>query len=641
MTQPPIDAALVFVGGGPRTTSLLERIAANVDEIVPPDVSLDIHVVDPHPPGGGRIWRTAQSALLWMNSTAADVTIFTDSSVECAGPIVAGPTLAQWLSGAGRAALPAAGLGHHVDRFGPADFVPREIQGCYLGWVFDRVLASLPERVRVVTHAARAVSLEDRNHEQLVTLDDGTTIVARTVVLAQGYFDRRPGPEEARTAAEARADGLLYHPPAYTADLDLSGIGPGERVLVRGMGLAFVDLMALLGEGRGGTFVERPDGTLEYRPSGREPVLHVGSRRGVPYHSKLGYAIADAVPTPPVYFTVHRLTELGGGPLDFRSVLRPLIVKELTAAHYRRLFAAHPDRVAVPWLDFERVLDEADVLGPEFAALVRRAVPAAADRFEIDRVDRPLAGLQCADGHELTAVIDRYLADDLVRRADPRFSADRAVFDALLGVYAVLAWAITTGRVSAVDRIGAIEGEFHGLFSFLASGPPPRRLAELRALMAAGIVRPGGPDWTVEIRDGAFVGRGSAIEEEVRGSVLIDAWVPKPDIRAATDPVIAGLLADGELAAEDLVAADGRSLGGGQLLADKDSRAVRADGTVHPHRFLLGPSVSGSAGSSGFARPHFNAPGFRQNDAVARIVLTELIAADSRPRTDSDLRRTA
>lgn len=641
MTQQQAEPDLVFIGAGPRTTGLLERIAANVEELVPPDATLTIHVVDPHPPGGGRIWRTAQSALLWINSTAADVTMFTDESVVTAGPTVPGPTLGEWLSGAGRDALRAAGLQHHVDRFGPDDFVPREIQGVYLGWVYDRILTSLPPRVRVISHATQAISVSDDGVRQSVVLADGTVLNAGVVVLAQGYFDRSPDASEDRLISEAAASGLRYYPPAYTADLDLSGIEPGAHVVVRGIGLAFIDLMALLGEGRGGTFTEHADGTLEYHPSGREPVLHIGSRRGVPYHAKLGYAIADAVPTPPVYFTVRHLTGLGDGPLDFRTVLRPLIVKELTGAHYRRLFSAHPDRTAVSWAEFEQVLDDADVQDEAFLAFARRAVPAPQDRFEIDRIDRPLAGLRCGSAAELTAAVDAYIAADLLRRADPQFSMDRAVFDALLGVYGVLAWAITDGRVSAVDRIRAVEGEFHGFFSFLASGPPPRRLRELRALMAAGVVRPIGPDLEVELRDGVFVARGSALDEEIRGTVLVEARVPRPDVRAATDPVIVRLLAAGELAAEDLTADDGTSLGGGQLLADSSSRSIRADGSVHPRRFLLGPSVSGSAGSSGFSRPRFNGPGLRQNDAVARTILTELTASEALSAGRSALRRSA
>jgi hypothetical protein len=52
---------------------------------------------------------------------------------------------------------------------------------------------------------------------------------------------------------------------------------------------------------------------------------------------------------------------------------------------------------------------------------------------------------------------------------------------------------------------------------------------------------------------------------------------------------------------------------------------------VHPHRYLLGPAVSGSAGAGGFSRPRFNGPGFRQNDAVARDLLTVALAARTAP----------
>ena len=74
------------------------------------------------------------------------------------------------------------------------------------------------------------------------------------------------------------------------------------------------------------------------------------------------------------------------------------------------------------------------------------------------------------------------------------------------------------------------------------------------------------------------------------------------------------------------MAADGTALGAGQLVADARARAVRADGTVHPRRYLLGPAVSGSAGAGGFSRPRFNGPGFRQNDAVARDLLTVAVS---------------
>jgi hypothetical protein len=613
---------LVFVGGGPRTVGILERLAANAPDI-PGSARLSIHIVDPFPAGGGRIWRAEQSPLLWMNSKARDVTIFTDSSVSCEGPIVTGPTLAEWIIGEGRTTLAAAGLGEQAAGLRPDDFAGRQIQAHYLRWAHNRAVASLPARITVTEHAGSAAAVREDRNAQRVLLADGSELPADVVVLAQGYLDREPTPEERRLSAAAERHGLTYIPPGYTADVDLSDLRPGEPVLVRGFGLAFVDLMVLLGEGRGGRFERSADGELRYHPSGAEPVLHVGSRRGVPYHAKLGYSLSDSTPVPARYFTTEAVAALGadGRPADFRHEIWPLMAKELTAAHYRQLFAAHPERTLVSWSEFSAILDTADVSGAAFADVVERAVPKREDRFELLCIDKPLAGGFFGSRQDLTDAVLGHIQGDLRRRADPYFSADAAVFDALLTVYGVLAVALTTGKISAADRIALVEGQFHGFFSFLASGPPPRRLEELIALHRAGLVHFAGPDLDVEVVDGNFSGSSPAAPGRVAARALVDARLPRPDVRAATDPIIRGLLADGELAAEDITTPDGRSLGGGQLLADFSCRAIRADGTVHPRRFLLGPSVSGSAGSAGFSRPGFNGAGFRQNDAVARNIL--------------------
>ena len=94
----PVNApSVVLIGGGPRTAGLLERLAANRPELL--DGALQIHVVEPHTPGAGRIWRYEQHPGLMLNSAAADVTMFTDASVQCEGPAVDGPGLANWAAG--------------------------------------------------------------------------------------------------------------------------------------------------------------------------------------------------------------------------------------------------------------------------------------------------------------------------------------------------------------------------------------------------------------------------------------------------------------------------------------------------------------------------------------------------------------
>ncbi|GAA2167187.1 FAD-NAD(P)-binding protein [Humibacillus xanthopallidus] len=630
MTRTTGARSIAFVGAGPRTLGIVERLASRLRQQTSGE-AIELHVIDPHPPGGGRIWRDAQSPLLWMNSEAQDVTVFTDESVQCEGPLDPGPSLAEWAQWT----RPTSAGGELT---GPRAFAPRVLQARYLSWAWERATARLPDRVTVHHHATRATALVDSTADSLadssgsaqrIELATGSSVEADLVVLAQGYLEQAPGIEEQRLLDAADEAGLTYLPSGHTADIDLSGLRPGEPVLVRGMGLAFVDLVVLLGEGRGGRF--SGDGAaLTYHPSGKEPVLHVGSRRGVPYHAKLGYEIRDSGsgPAPLRHLTRERLGSLGDGrsALDYRTQVWPLVVLELAVAHYRRLFEAHPERTRGTVEDLERALTVTDVTG---SGLVDAAAPHLLDPtdvFDIALIDRPLAPLVSGStpADEVEARVVEHVEHDLRRRADPARSSDRAVFDTLLGVYAALADLVVTGRLLDEDRVRRVEGDFHGLFSFLASGPPPRRLAELLALHRAGVVRFVGPDLTLGVEDGRFVARSG--HRVVRARAAVEARLPRPDSALVNDPLVAGLLATGELRSRPVVAADGTPLGSGQLVADARGRAVRADGSVHPRRFLLGPAVSGSAGAGGFSRPGFGGPGLRQNDAVAADLLRTPLA---------------
>ena len=165
--MPRRPSSIAIVGAGPRGAGILERLAASLPELFG-DGELDVHLVDPFPPGAGRIWRHAQSPLLAMNSMAADVTMYTDDSVVCAGPIVPGPSLWEWVQRVRAGELPT----ETADAYGPAlwaelesvdaaTFPSRRLQSRYLGWVLRDVVASLPSRVRVHVHAGRATRLTE------------------------------------------------------------------------------------------------------------------------------------------------------------------------------------------------------------------------------------------------------------------------------------------------------------------------------------------------------------------------------------------------------------------------------------------------------------------------------------------------
>ncbi|MFE2485816.1 FAD/NAD(P)-binding protein [Streptomyces mirabilis] len=575
-----MKASLVIVGAGPRGTGLIERIAANAPELYAGS-GLDIHLVDPHPPGAGRIWREAQSPLLWMNSHAEDVTMFTDETVVMDGPVRPGPTLHEWAAIDGRT------------------FADRQLQGAYLSWVHEQAVAALPPDVTVHHHPCRALRVSGpREGRQQVWLEGRPRpLLADLVVLALGHLDAELDQEQGELATYAHAHDLVHLPPDFTADSDLSSLAPGEPVLVRGFGLAFVDLMVLLTEGRGGRY----DGDT-YLPSGREPVLYVGSRRGVPYHSKIGYDWTGERPPLPRFFGPAEVDALLARPegFDFRRDVWPSIEKELGFAHYHRLFTVHPERTAIAWTDFEEKYAAGEAAERE--ALVASAVPDPADRLDLAVLDRPLDGVRYASHEEFQDGLRAYIEGDLRRRHDPGNSPDLAVFLGLLSVYGQLI------------RLGDVGPWWHGFFSHLASGPPGPRLRQMLALSRAGVVRFVGADMAVVAEDGVFRASSATVPgETIEARALVEARLPEPTVGRALDPLLRELHADGAVETPE-----------GLLRVDRsDGRILDRGGRPHPRRFALGPYTDVRTPGA-FTRPRTGGPAFRQNDATARAALAFL-----------------
>lgn len=613
-------STLVFVGGGPRTTGILLRLAANAD--AGNNKISTIHVIDPYPAGGGRIWRSEQSGLLWMNSMAQDVTIFADESVSMEGPVISGPRLDEWVLGIGRQEVIAAGLEAELEGFCGTSFASRRLQSLYLGWAFAEAvhhLEHLPTPIPVTVHKQLAVELIDIGSQQLLRLDNGVVLTADHVVLCQGHFDLQKSAESTALSTIATAEGLTYMPAGFTADLDLSVFKPGEPVIVRGFGLAFIDAMILLAEGRGGEYATI-NGQLEYLPSGNEPELWVGSRRGVPYLPKLNYSVplGDIVPR---FVDDESLAAFGDFTLDYHAHIVPLLKWNLTYAHYEHLASNYPERVAVDWEDLAahlyRLLPAE--LGGDLSSIedfIELAVLDPEDRFDFDKANYPLQDLQAATQSEAEAEIVAYIARRAARASDPRFSMDQAVFLMLLKFYFRVHDLGQAGRFSATDLRENIDRKLHSLFSYFASGPPSCRLDQLLALYRAGIVHFIGPDMRIGVEDGTFVATTSAATGSMRATALIDAYLAADSAAAADDVLLQRLLSTGELTVDSL-----ESTGAGKFLVDSLGRTVTAEGKSHSSRYALGPFASGGGSEAPFSRPGTNAPGFRRADELARRLL--------------------
>lgn len=626
---PTARLSVALVGAGPRGTSVLERLCASAPSLLPPGARLTVHVVDPAPPGPGRVWRTDQSPELLMNTVASQVTLFTDDSVDCSGPIRPGPSLYEWAGG----------------DLGPDDYPTRAHYGRYLEWVFAEVVREAPPGVRVETHAARAVRLTDApDGRQTLTLDDGRVLTGLTaVVLAQGHLPATADPEQRRLASYAAAHGLRHVPPANPADVDLTAVAPGEPVLLRGLGLNFFDHMALLTTGRGGRFVrEGRDGReVRYVPSGREPRLYAGSRRGVPYQARGDNAKGPygrhtpLVLTPEVVSGFRKRADSGDAP-DFLAEIWPLVAKEVETVYYaallRRRDFGDPDcgdtdfsepNLGGPNLSDPEFTDRFLAVphgDPEEARLLDEFGVPEGERWSWERLSRPYGEREFAGPGQWRAWLLGYLREDAAQAALGNVRGPlKAALDVLRDLRNEIRLIVDHAGLTGASRRDHLDRWYTPLNAFLSIGPPRRRIEELAALIAAGVVEVLGPRLEVRCADGAWLARSPLVPgSEVRVTTLVEARLPEPDLRRTADPLLADLLDAGQARPHTV---DGYETGGLDV-TPRPYFLIDGQGRAHGRRLAFGVPTEGvhwvtAAG----ARPGVDSVTLADADAVARAVL--------------------
>ncbi|SDS63380.1 FAD-NAD(P)-binding [Brevibacterium sandarakinum] len=591
------DHSVAIIGAGPRGLSVLERLVALAAERFPfahfagerftdagstgagadTPPAITVHLIDPYPPGAGIVWRTDQPETLLMNTTIAEQTIFPDSSCSFLSPDQLdsdapdrlgtsdapdrlgtdaaakhfGPDMAQWYRDEGGT--------DPVD----ATFPSRSLYGRYLRDAYARIRDSAPDFIEIVEHPTKVESVIDlppveplghtpTDHEtvppQLVRCEDGTAIIASAVVLAVGHIPSAQTEERARLAAFAQRSGGRYIPQGLPAEAPIAEVAPGNRVIVRGMGLNYFDLQTLFTHERGGRFDPDPDiaGELLYKRSGEEPRLLLGSRRGVPYRSKPICPAHPRSPWPLRYFTKENIALLAGlEDLDgerkagarFNDQLWPLILADLRLAYYSTLTRIRPDafagdpgqlREAIAeavsrhltrrtWQEtrpesreFSDVAAEAARQGRvtreafAWSEIEESLVPDPAFRMSLHELLNPLEGHQFdsrgpRESNSLHEWMLDFLRTDLHDSlAGPEGSAEKSLFTVLWQSRLLLKELIVAGHIDRVSIDMEICGWFESFVSGLCDGPPPQRIAELLALAEAGLVEFIGPDMRIE-----------------------------------------------------------------------------------------------------------------------------------------------
>lgn len=677
--------SLAVIGAGPRGTSLIERLGAHLNDPASRfhGTSFDLHVIDEAESGAGRIWRTDQTRELCMNTLADAVTLFTEPSSTVQGPVIEGPTLYEWsllvLSSAhppapvddriatDLAAIPQSHRdlftsfpvreGLATDYLGellvtrPEAHPSRALYGEYLAWCYHRAVAALPAGTRVIRHRSHAVRLTSTIDGEHIDLAEGPPVLADAVIVAAGWLPRNPSTAERAFAEDVAANPtLVWVEPGSPVEQDLTPIPDGASAIVRGLGMGFFDTMALLSLGRGGQFVDdaHAPGGLRYIPSGREPILHVTSRRGVPFRAKTLYGSLPPRTEQRLLLSVD--WEQVPRPINFDRDLWPRIVADAYLSYYSTLHRVRPEAFAGPLENVVAIIEDAvsnyysragqlsshplDEMAIDLNAQVAASIPNSADRFNLLLDMHPAAG-HFDDPSDYDAWVHDAVASDLNEAEYGRNSALKAGL-----------WSVSTARAVAnrVGSFGTFDAEsrasgfamLHAVGGMVGSGPPAFRNRQLLALVEAGIVHFIGPSARVTVTPEGFTAASPSVDgSRVTTHVLIDAWMHFHDVAETADPLAQSLIAADRVRPFHISTREGGRVPTAGFDVDAATgRALRVDGSLDPAVHIAGIPVDDTLHDTIISpMPGTDPPMLRETDRVALSALAQAVARNGTGNT--------
>ncbi len=570
---------LAIIGLGSWGLCVLERTVSRARRSGTP---VRLHVVEPGQLGGG-VYAMEQPDFLVLNNACGQLSLYASPDEVDQPPYAVG--LHAWAVDRGyRWVGYECRIGTEGEPIRATDYLPRRLMGEYLNWFYDTLVADAPQNLEIVRHRATAVDISPEiGGREAVLLDTGEILSVDHVVLTSGHT---------WNDEEDQATGVRYLRP-YPVEFFDELVPPGSSIAVAGMGLVAFDVITALTVGRGGTFEDVGD-RKRYLRSGREPVITLYSRSGVPYCAKSAHGVDPYGQYEPVVCTPEEfaaLTHSGGSRVrrhvDFRTELLPLLLAEMQARYYTHAAflkggaeASAKARavLAEGWVDdhWEKAVE---TLEPHYG------------RF--DPASHVLAGAGCryrSEGDYQSGVYEM-IETDLDEALTVGGSPVKAAQEVLRILRDQLRSVIEFGGLS-LDSYVDFQSNVRGRINRLEAGPPPLRSQQLLALLDAGVARfPLGPDPEVRATDdGRGILTSTQLDEPTTVTVdgIIRGHLDLPSLARSSSLLLNRLYAKGRLT--QLSYGDTAV---GSVAISEDFHPYDAEGRLQPHLSLLGVLTEG------------------------------------------------
>lgn len=582
----PARVEIAIVGLGSWGLCALERFVTSARGSHRRSVQAQVHVIEPRTPGAG-LYEIDQPDYLIMNNPCGQLSLYPESA--CGGSPQYGVGFYDWVRLRGYRWI---GDACRIDPNGravtPHDFLPRRIMGEYLRWFYQAVVAEAPSNLQIVRHRSTAVDLVPQpGGQEQVRLADGRSLFVDHVILTCGHTAN----VSQRLADSALAGALAPYP----VDRCIRAIPKGVTVGVSGMGLVAADVVAALTVGRGGQFID--DGRrMRYVRSGREPLLHLFSRSGLPYCAKSvsspddtgDYQAAISTPAALAWLRHGPGRDERGGPVDVRADLLPLVFAEMQLRFYCQsaTLSESPDAARCLRSQLTDAWRNGDFV---------RAVAVCARRYGRFEPDEHFFG---NEGRMPMSSKDYNLRVYETVEADLDQALIRGGMSPIKAAYEVL-------RILRDDMRSVIEFKGMSASSYLdfqlnlrkritrlIAGPPALRSQQLLALMDSEVVcLPYGRSPAVEFLEGPRARVKSRFLEDPHSSnvdYMIQGHLDEPTVHRSASPLLSTLYGKGRL--QQLHYGD---VSVGSVSLTEESHPINARNDTEKRIWMFGPLTEG------------------------------------------------
>jgi uncharacterized NAD(P)/FAD-binding protein YdhS len=570
---------IAIVGLGSWGLCVLERTVSRARLTGAP---VRVHIVEPGQLGGG-VYAVEQPDYLVLNNACSQLSLYASPDGDVSPAYAIG--LHEWAVGRGyRWVGYECRIGTEGAPIMPTDYLPRRLMGEYLVWFYDTLVAAAPANVEIVRHFAKALDISQMiGGTEEVLLDNGQTLVVDHVVLTSGHTWNDEPVDDSMSVHYLRPYPVEYFDEA---------LPPGAPIAIAGMGLVAFDVLTALTVGRGGTFEEMGP-RKRYLPSGREPIIYLYSRSGVPYCTKSAHGLDPYGAYEPVVCTSEafaQLTHPDGSPLrrrvDFRADLLPLIYAEMQARYHTHAAflkggadesTAARARLRAGWLQgrFDEAVAELEHVYGRFDPASH--VFAAADHHY-------------ESSNDYQSHVYEMLEDDLDEALAEGGSPVKAAQEVLRILRDELRSVIEFGGLTLESYID-FQSNVRGRINRLEAGPPPLRSQQLLALIDAGVVRiPFGPRPDIIATENGVAMRSTSLCRTTTATVngVVRGHLDLPALATSASPLLKRLYTKGRLTQLTYGAT-----AVGSVAISEDFHPYDAEGRLQPHLSVLGVLTEG------------------------------------------------